>query len=375
MSRPCRPTLLVALALVASCTRGSASPKPSIPILKVAFFQDLSVEDSLELVSPSFLAMQVAVDERGTGLPALVRIDQYDTRGDRATALSFARRVAADPAYVAVVVAPFWKQPTEITAVLAGAGLPVLSLSAIEPVPGEGVVWRRFVKGQADQAATFASVLEASSFPVCLGGDGTPYSDSLQRMILASDRNGVGLRFVLDPRGPSSPARAAGSVRDAGCRIVGWTGFTGGALALRDALVAVGAGGVGVLGADGMKTRSYLAGATAADGTIVTCPCADVTTSPRFAAQQLVHDYQAATGLEPGIYAAEAWDAMGVLIEAVRGGATTRTSVSESVSGLRGFVGAAGAYRFGPDGAMGGVRTVPTYRAEGLRWIAVGPHI
>jgi len=67
--------------LTASCT--AISSAHSRRVVKIAFFQDLSVGDPLELVSPSFLAMQAAVEDHGTGLGSAIRIDQFDTRGNR----------------------------------------------------------------------------------------------------------------------------------------------------------------------------------------------------------------------------------------------------------------------------------------------------
>ena len=41
----------------------------------------------------------------------------------------------------------------------------------------------------------------------------------------------------------------------------------------------------------------------------LTCPCRDVNLTNSDAARRFINAYQSATGLAPGIYAAEAWDA------------------------------------------------------------------
>lgn len=125
-----------------------------------------------------------------------------------------------------------------------------------------------------------------------------------------------------------------------------------------------------MIGADAMKTISYIQ-EPGRDGTIVTCPCADVTTSPQVPAQQLVHDYQAGTGLEPGVYAAEGWDAAGMLLQVLRG-STTRPRVSAGIAAMTSYPGVARAYSFSADGSLATGTQVGLYESIGVRWIQVG---
>jgi ABC-type branched-subunit amino acid transport system substrate-binding protein len=84
-----------------------------------------------------------------------------------------------------------------------------------------------------------------------------------------------------------------------------------------------------------------------------------------------VHDYQPATGLEPGVYAAEAWDAARILIAAVRAGAVGRSAMDASFARLDTFEGVAGIYRFDPGGSLAAPVDAPVFRAVGLRWIGM----
>jgi branched-chain amino acid transport system substrate-binding protein len=360
------------VALTASCT--AISSARARPVVKIAFFQDLSVDDSLELVSPSFLAMQAAVAEQGSGLLPAIRIDQFDTRGDAATAMTLAAKVAADPGYVAVVVAPFWAEPSGVASLFAHAGLPVISLSPTDPGSDAAPARRRFVPDETAQVLAFVAAVRSLGGldgSYCLGGDGSPYSLALEQASSTRLGGSTVQRLEVPVGDADELQRAVSQVHASNCRVVAWTGFTVGALGLRDALSADGLGSTPIVGADAMKTRSYLLNADSADGTLVTCACADVTTSPRFAAQQLVHDYQAATGLEPGIYAAEAWDAAGVLITAVRAGADGRSAMSESIAHLETYDGVAWTYRFDRSGSLAVPAEAPIYRAVGLRWIEI----
>ncbi|HEY5859045.1 MAG TPA: hypothetical protein VIX62_02010, partial [Actinomycetota bacterium] len=84
-----------------------------MPIVRVAFLQDLTVPSHVDLVSPSFLAFDLALHDavETGGLDIDVEVVQMDTDGDPERAAAFAEEIAADPSYVAAVAAPFWTEP------------------------------------------------------------------------------------------------------------------------------------------------------------------------------------------------------------------------------------------------------------------------
>ena len=371
MIRSHKPVTLFALiavsaGLLASCSRHSES---SAPVLKLAFFQDLSVDDAVELVSPAFFGLDIGVAENGLGLTKGVRVDQFDTGGLTSRALALARRVAADPGYVAVVIAPFWTVPPALAGVFADAGLPVLSLSPDGMPGGIGGTWRELVPRQAVQARTLAKILDgaAAKGGLCLGTDPATYSGSLSAQVSADISVRVSATFDMSGAGSVDPVVQL--VRNTGCSTVAWIGFPRGASLIRDGLTAAGLGDVRLVGADSMKTLSYIQ-QIGRDGTLVTCPCQDITTSPQLQAEQLVHDYQVVTGLEPGVYASEAWDAAGIIMTAVHSGASTLSLLHDSIAGLSAYAGVARTYRFGSDGSLEASAPVGIFRSQGVRWLA-----
>src|SRR5687767_9853989 len=108
MTPPRRPSsamlLAVACTVFAACTPTGAA---EAQVVRIAFFQDLSVPDHVDLVSPSFLAFDLALQRRLAGLGIEAELVQLDTGGDAAQALDMARDVVADPSYALAVVAPF----------------------------------------------------------------------------------------------------------------------------------------------------------------------------------------------------------------------------------------------------------------------------
>ncbi|HEY7401117.1 MAG TPA: hypothetical protein VH989_09500, partial [Actinomycetota bacterium] len=85
--------LAVTLTAVASCT----TPGDGEPTVRIAFLQDLSVPDHVDLVSPSFLAFDMMVQRRLEDRGVVGEVVQFDTAGDETTAIEIAEQVAADP--------------------------------------------------------------------------------------------------------------------------------------------------------------------------------------------------------------------------------------------------------------------------------------
>ena len=111
-------------------------------------------------------------------------------------------------------------------------------------------------------------------------------------------------------------------------------------------------GGVRFAGMDAMKTDGYLVTADGGEGTIVVCPCVDLTTSTGSEDGRFVHDYQSEYGSPPGVYAAEGWDAGGMLVEAFGAGAVDRAEVARAIGSMATFDGLANTYRFDPGGGL-----------------------
>lgn len=378
---------LVALlaAAASACTSAvdpastpSATPSP-VPV-KVAFFEDLTVPGAAQLVSPSYLALRLALTdaaERGA-VPVLPEVTELDTEGDPARAAELAREVAADPSYAAAVVGPFWREPVEVGDVLEAAGIPTLSLSSLDPSladQGWGG-WRRVVSGLARQVASLGSAVRGSPRPatgVCLVGDGSAYARTVADL-LSNDlgRDRIAASTTLDD--DAAVGDVVDRVARSGCSTVAWTGFAPGATLLRTALSDAGLGAVSMVGTDAMKTDAFLSTTSGeAEGTIVTCACVDLAASTRAPAGRFIHDFQSAYGAPPGVYGAEGWDVGGILIRAFSNGASDRTGVARYLRDAGSFPGLASNYGFASDGELApGSGRVHVFRAEGVRWVPVG---
>jgi branched-chain amino acid transport system substrate-binding protein len=372
--------VLAATAAAASaCTGGSVLP-PTTPAnasdpvsVKVAFFQDGSIESPNTHELPAFLGMKLAFSQaiQAGGLSVVPELVGFDTGGDPAKAATMAAEVTADPTYVAAVAGPYWQDTAGVSGELGAAGIPVLSLSVL--AGSNGGTWFPLVAGARREATTLAGYVRGirRDEGVCLAGDGTPYSRSMTDLLEPGLRGALSATLTLDPAADDA-ARTAASIGRARCSTVLWTGYGTGAGELRNALTE-GEADVLVVGVDAMKDGAYLElSGPAADGTVVACPCVDLSASTDAPAQRFVHDYQADYAIPPGIFAAEGWDAGGILLRVFGAGAATASSVLGDLRGAPAFQGLGTTYR-----TSSGVSPLPQsrvrlYRAQAGRWVPLG---
>jgi branched-chain amino acid transport system substrate-binding protein len=373
--------VLVATAAAANaCTGGSVIPtetpaSASDPVaVKVAFFQDGSIESPNTHELPAFLGMKLAFSQaiEAGGLPVVPELLGFDTAGDPAAVATMVAEVAADPAYVAAVVGPYWRDTSGIGETLGAVGIPTLSLSVL--AAREGDTWFPLVAGARRQAAALAGYVRGlrGTDGICLAGDGTPYSHAMTDLLEPELRAALSATLVLDPAAGDA-SHVAASIGDAGCSSVLWTGFGTGAGELRNALTQSGRADILVVGADAMKDGTYLdLAGTAADGTVVACPCVDLSVAGDTQAQRFVHDYQADYAVPPGIFAAEGWDAGGMLLRAFAAGAASASAVVDDLRAPPPFVGLGATYRMSSETSPLPAARVRLFRAETGRWAALG---
>jgi ABC-type amino acid transport substrate-binding protein len=205
---------------------------------------------------------------------------------------------------------------------------------------------------------------------ICLAGDGSEHAAWLVEPLRRSLAGRVAADLTIEAQDAASGA--ADVIRTAGCSAVAWTGFDPLASALAEAMREGGLEDVRPVGSEAIKGERLLAASDGGvDGTVVTCPCVDLTTSTRIDAQRFVHDFQSAVGSPPGVFAVEAWDVASMLLDRILAGATDRDALAAGLDGAT-FDGLAGLYAFGEEGELvDGSARVVAYRAEGLRWLPV----
>jgi ABC-type branched-subunit amino acid transport system substrate-binding protein len=218
--------------------------------------------------------------------------------------------------------------------------------------------------------AAFVDSVPSSRRGVCVLGDGSSGSRALLGAVAATTTSEVVLRWHTAATEPAS-LHIARAVSRARCGVVVWGGSSTTGALVRRALHEAGTPRISFVGGEAMKDPVYLTVAGRAGlGTVVACPCADLTTATDLASQRFIQDYQADFGVPPGAFAAEAWDAAGMFVRAFRAGATSAEAVLGTVWGTKTYRGLAGTYEFRPDGELArSSARVRLYRDEGRRWI------
>ena len=373
-------SLAVLLMVLAACSRTDISEERT---MKIAFFEDASVPDHIDLVSPSYLAFDTVMQRRVVEARGIaVEVVRIDAGTDAATAIEMSHDVAADPAYVLALVSPFWQEPPEVARILAEAGVPTMSLSpeSASPwisdasMPGDAAeLWRRFVPDRATEIQLLAETIGSSP------------GDETQAVCLVSDGSDYGSRLVsgIEPMLGSLPSividgvdadAAADEVTTSGCRVVFWGGFPPGARDLARAMSEIGTsrGRPVDLAGDALKT-AIPPTSPAGDGVVVgsvSCPCADVSVQIDLASRRFLNVYQSEHGLTPGVYAAEAWDAGRIVAGALTSGATSRADVRIIFRSLTAYEGVVRTYTFDADGEPIGIRA-ELFVAAGTRWLPI----
>jgi branched-chain amino acid transport system substrate-binding protein len=376
---------VVAFGLTASACWSSETGRGTTPLVRIAFFQDLSIGDHVDLVSPSFLAFDRAVHDGIAGMDLDVQVVQFDTGGNPGAASTFARQVVLDPTFVLAVLAPFWEEPEDVGETLAKAGVPTFSLSpesqsiwAMElsrrgvgpAAPGEpDDLWRRFVPDQGLQAQRLAGIVEdavpeTSADPACLFAEDTVYARELRDAVEAD------LPVLVPTESPTAgDTEAAVEAVRAGCAITLWIGSPEGEDTLTGALADAGLDPAIDLASDAMKTVMPIPGPDGAPMVgELTCPCRDVNLVNSDAARRFINAYQSATGLAPGVYAAEAWDAGTLTAEALHAGVRERQQMRDYVGSLDAYDGTGGPVRFDEGGELVDPQVV-VFTPAGTRWI------
>ncbi|MFU8872624.1 branched-chain amino acid ABC transporter substrate-binding protein [Micromonospora sp. SL4-19] len=137
-------------------------------------------------------------------------------------------------------------------------------------------------------------------------------------------------------------------VKNANVGAIFYGGYYQEAGLIRKQLTAAGVTAPLVAG-DGVNDQAYIdsAGAAAAEGTILTCPCQPATEARgTFAA-----DFKALNGTDPGTYSDTAYDAANILLAGIKAGKTSRSDLLEFVKGYSGE-GVAASYKFVEGGEL-----------------------
>ncbi|MGH7540250.1 MAG: ABC transporter substrate-binding protein [Gemmatimonadota bacterium] len=304
-----------------------------------------------------------------------IEIEPVDVGQDEA--LGALRDLAGDPRVAAAVVGPWTPAPEGAIETLAGAAMPVVSLSSSwGPPAGDPGPWLSLA---VDETAEAEQLLRAAGDDrpgrVCAAGGRDPVSRGLLAAV-RRESSAFGIRRLrvigtVDPERPEDAQAVAGRLAAGECSTLVWTGGAEAAAPLLEQ----GSGAVRVVATSRMKTDRGLALAQDVRAQLSTvCVCADITLSSTLRHQRFVHDFEANSADAPGPFAVEAYDATRLLVEFLRRGTGTRAELAARLASVQSFPGLVGRYdrRPGEPGRFLAA-TAGLWRARGSRWLPVEP--
>ncbi|HVQ92359.1 MAG TPA: ABC transporter substrate-binding protein [Mycobacteriales bacterium] len=286
---------------------------------------------------------------------ARVTLKIYDTQGDQTQGNSQAARATQDR--VAGVIGPaFSGESSSAVPVLEEAGIPNISPSATAvSLAGNGwKTWHRVLADDgalgpalADFMATKLGVKKAAVL-----NDRSVYGKGLAEAVrkqLASDGVTVAVNDSIDPIG-SDYSSTVSKVQLAGVDAVFFGGYYPAAGKLVRQLREGGVSTAKFLSGDGSLDPGFVrSGGPAAEGALLSCSCSPAAGSTDPAMQKFAADYKARYGTDPGLYAAEGFDAATAFLRAIDAGKRSAADVLAAINASD-FTGVSRQIKFGPSG-------------------------
>lgn len=345
----------VALALsVAACGSGGDSGGDGAACgYKIAFFGALT-GPAAALGTNENNAIKLAVKQYNDQNPdCKVELVELDSQGSPDQAPALAQRAIDDEKILGVVGPAFSGESEAANPLFAEAGLVHITASATRTsLADQG--WETFFRvvgndlSQGPAAGRYIKdVLKAEK--VFVADDQSAYgaglADEVKKVLGPLV---VGTDKVQGEGKQTDFSALVTKVKNSGATVIYFGGYYQEAGLIRKQLTQAGVTAIMVSG-DGVNDPAFIesAGKEAAEGTIVTCPCAPATEARgSFAA-----DYKAMHGVDPGTYSDTAYDAANILLAGIKSGVKTRADMLKFVKNYQGE-GVAATYKFVENGEL-----------------------
>jgi branched-chain amino acid transport system substrate-binding protein len=320
---------------------------------KIAFFGALTGSSAALGINENN-GVKLAVDKYNKeNADCKVELVSLDSQGSPDQAPGLAQK-AIDDTKILGIVGPAYSGESEAAGPLFNeAGLVTITPSATRPSLAEQK-WKTFFRAvgndfsQGPAAGNYIkNVLKADKVYVIddQSAYGAGLADEVKKLLGPAV---VGSDKVQGEGKQTEFSAVVTKVKAAGVKAIFYGGYYQEAGLIRKQLTAAGVTAPLVAG-DGVNDAAYItsAGAAAAEGTILTCPCQPATEARGTFAQE----YKALTGTDPGTYSDTAYDAANILLAGIKAGKTTREGLLEFVKGYSGE-GVAASYKFVENGEL-----------------------
>jgi len=326
---------------------------------KIAFFGALTgsaanlgvnIEHGAELAVNQYNA------KNGAGC---ITIAKFDSQGSPDVAPGVARQLIQDKKIIGIVGPAFSGESIAANPIFNEAGIPLITPSATNPVLASGgqaggTPWKIFHRAVANDDAQgpaagnyIKSVLKAQK--VFVVDDQSAYGAGLADNVKKTLGTAVVGTDKVGADGKQTDfSGTVNKVVGSGATALFYGGYYQNAGLLRKQLTNANWKGTLVAG-DGVNDPGYIkaAGNAAAQGTILTCPCAPASK----AGGTFPTDYQAAWGQPAGTYSDVAYDAANMFLQGIAAGNTTTDKLNSYLNSID-YKGVANEYKFTSTGEL-----------------------
>ncbi|MEI8160082.1 MAG: branched-chain amino acid ABC transporter substrate-binding protein [Actinomycetes bacterium] len=296
--------------------------------VSIAFFGALS-GDAGNLGKNIRAGADLAVSEFNTANPGCqVGLVDFDSQGDPAQAPALAQKAIDDAGILGIVGPAFSGESKAANPLFDAAGLAIITPSATNADLNDNnwKVFHRALAGDDKQGPAIATYIQKTLAAAKVGviDDASEYGKGLADIVKTTLGAAVVASDSIDPKAADFSA-AVSKMKEAAPDAIFYGGYYAEAGKLAKQLRDAGVTATLVFG-DGVKDNGFIeAAGPAADGSIITCTCADGASNAEFAAAYTAKF----PGETPQTYGAEAYDAAKAFLAAIAAGKTDRAGVLE----------------------------------------------
>ena len=296
--------------------------------VSIAFFGALS-GDAGNLGKNIRAGADLAVSEFNTANPGCqVGLVDFDSQGDPAQAPALAQKAIDDAGILGIVGPAFSGESKAANPLFDAAGLAIITPSATNAELNDNnwKVFHRALAGDDKQGPAIATYIQKTLAAAKVGiiDDASEYGKGLADIVKTTLGDAVVASDSIDPKAADFSA-AVSKMKEAAPDAIFYGGYYAEAGKLAKQLRDAGVTATLVFG-DGVKDNGFIeAAGPAADGSIITCTCADGASNAEFAAAYTAKF----PGETPQTYGAEAYDAAKAFLAAIAAGKTDRAGVLE----------------------------------------------
>jgi branched-chain amino acid transport system substrate-binding protein len=296
--------------------------------VSIAFFGALS-GDAGNLGKNIRAGADLAVSEFNTANPdCQVGLVDFDSQGDPAQAPALAQKAIDDAGILGIVGPAFSGESKAANPLFDAAGLAIITPSATNADLNDNnwKVFHRALAGDDKQGPAIATYIQKTLAAAKVGiiDDASEYGKGLADIVKTTLGDAVVASDSIDPKAADFSA-AVSKMKEAAPDAIFYGGYYAEAGKLAKQLRDAGVTATLVFG-DGVKDNGFIeAAGPAADGSIITCTCADGASNAEFAAAYTAKF----PGETPQTYGAEAYDAAKAFLAAIAAGKTDRAGVLE----------------------------------------------